>query len=108
MTTSPFFALGLPHGLDWLWIALIVFIFIGPKKLPELARGLGRRLGEFKKAKSEFDRELQTSLKEQDAAAIAAAAQGGVSVPPGTVATTTPQGSVTIQKVSEVPPVPKV
>ena len=37
---------------------LIIFaaalIFIGPKKLPELARGLGKGIREFQKAKDDF------------------------------------------------------
>jgi len=90
---TSFFALGLPHGLDWLWIALIFFLLLGPKKLPELARGLGRSLGEFKKAKSEFDRELQSSMKEG-----APSAQPGA-IPPGTVPTAAPV-------VPGAPPVP--
>lgn len=39
-------------------ILVIVFLLFGAKKLPELARGLGKSLGEFKKAKSEFEDEL--------------------------------------------------
>ncbi len=41
------FGLGMPEILLILAIALIV---IGPKKLPELARTIGRALGEFKRA----------------------------------------------------------
>jgi Sec-independent protein translocase protein TatA len=33
----------------------------GAKKLPELARGLSQSLGEFKKARDEFERELRSS-----------------------------------------------
>lgn len=39
-------------------IFLIVFVLFGAKKLPELARGLGKSLGEFKKARAEFEDEL--------------------------------------------------
>lgn len=46
-------------------ILVIVFLLFGAKKLPELARGLGKSLGEFKKAKGEFEDELFKS--EQDA-----------------------------------------
>ncbi|MDE1171326.1 MAG: twin-arginine translocase TatA/TatE family subunit [Verrucomicrobium sp.] len=53
----------LPHGLDWVWIVLIVLLLFGPKKLPELARGLGKSLGEFKKAKADFDQELKQSMQ---------------------------------------------
>ena len=92
----------LPHGLDWVWIVLIVLLLFGPKKLPELARGLGKSLGEFKKAKEEFNQELQASIKEQPKPD----ASGGVTVPPGTVATTTaaPASPVVVQKVQELPP----
>ena len=55
---TPYLAFGLPTGAEWLYIVLIILILFGAKKLPELARGLGRSVGEFKKAKDEFDREL--------------------------------------------------
>lgn len=50
-----------------LLILLIVFLLFGAKKLPELARGIGKSLGEFKKAKNEFESELMNSdqAKEQ-------------------------------------------
>ncbi len=35
-------------------IGVIALIFIGPKKLPELARSLGRGLNEFNRAKNDF------------------------------------------------------
>ncbi len=48
-------------------IALVVIILFGASKIPELARSLGRATGEFKKAKSETERELkdvEKSIKE--------------------------------------------
>ncbi len=45
------FGMGMPEILLILAIALIV---IGPKKLPDLAKALGRALGEFKSATSEL------------------------------------------------------
>ena len=35
-------------------VLVLALIFIGPKKLPELARGLGRGLREFQKAKDDL------------------------------------------------------
>jgi sec-independent protein translocase protein TatA len=57
----PIFAFGLPHGMEWFWIALIVIVLFGADKLPKLARGLGKSLGEFKKAKEEFDKEIHSA-----------------------------------------------
>jgi TatA/E family protein of Tat protein translocase len=50
------FGIGMPELLLILAIALIV---IGPKKLPDLAKSLGRTLREFKKATNEFKETIQ-------------------------------------------------
>lgn len=50
------FGIGMPEMLLILAIALIV---IGPKKLPDLAKSLGRALREFKKATSELKESLE-------------------------------------------------
>jgi len=46
-------------GPDVLIILLIVLILFGAKKLPDLARGLGQSVKEFRKAREDIDRELQ-------------------------------------------------
>ena len=38
-------------------IFLIILLLFGAKKLPGLARGLGKSMGEFKKARQEFENE---------------------------------------------------
>jgi len=40
-------------GTEWLLIALVVLLLFGGKKIPELMRGIGKGLGEFKKGKKE-------------------------------------------------------
>ena len=45
-------------------IFLIVLLLFGAKKIPELARGVGKGLGEFKKAKTEFEREIKEGEEE--------------------------------------------
>ncbi|MGD8836352.1 MAG: twin-arginine translocase TatA/TatE family subunit [Desulfobacteraceae bacterium] len=51
------FGIGMPEMLVLLAVALIVF---GPKKLPELAKSLGRALGEFKRATSDLKQSIET------------------------------------------------
>ena len=45
-------------------IILAIIILFGGKKLPELARGLGQGLKEFKKAKQEFKDEVKSAAEE--------------------------------------------
>ncbi|MCY3975572.1 MAG: twin-arginine translocase TatA/TatE family subunit [Thaumarchaeota archaeon] len=46
-------------GQEWLFIILIVVIFIfGAKKIPELAKTLGKAKGEYEKGKIEGEKEL--------------------------------------------------
>ena len=40
-------------------IFLIVLLLFGAKKIPELARGIGKGMGEFKKAKTDFEDEIK-------------------------------------------------
>ncbi|MES2594689.1 MAG: twin-arginine translocase TatA/TatE family subunit [Verrucomicrobiota bacterium] len=45
-------------------IAILVLILFGAKKLPTFARSLGKSMGEFRKAKDEFERELHSAQDE--------------------------------------------
>ena len=38
---------------EWLLIILVLVLLFGAKKIPEIARGLGRSVNEFKKGMSE-------------------------------------------------------
>ncbi len=47
-------------GAEWIWIIVIVAVLIfGAKKIPELAKTLGKAKGEFEKGKIEGDKELE-------------------------------------------------
>ncbi len=39
-------------------ILVVLMLLIGAKKNAELARGIGKSMGEFKKAKNDFEKEL--------------------------------------------------
>ncbi len=46
-------------GLEWLVIILLVLILFGAKKIPELARGIGQGISEFRRATSDIRREIE-------------------------------------------------
>ena len=53
----------MPSGMQLLVIVLIVLILFGGKKIPELAKGLGSGIKNFKKAVKEDDEEVATASK---------------------------------------------
>ncbi len=63
---SALFAFVMPGGAEWMIIFVVLLLLFGAKKLPELARGIGRSLGEFKKAKDEFEHEIRYTEKETE------------------------------------------
>ena len=49
--------------IEWLIIAVIVLVLFGSaKKIPELARNLGRATGEFKRGQAELQNEIQKAF----------------------------------------------
>lgn len=53
-------------GPEILIIFVIVLLLFGAKKIPELARGLGKSMGEFKKAREEFEDEIKRAADDVD------------------------------------------
>ncbi|HOW57577.1 MAG TPA: Sec-independent protein translocase protein TatB [Smithellaceae bacterium] len=54
-------------GIGWqelIIIAIIALIVVGPKKLPDLAKSLGRGYSEFRKATDGVTEEIKESLKD--------------------------------------------
>jgi sec-independent protein translocase protein TatA len=87
------FGIGMPEMIIILVIALIV---IGPHKLPELAKSLGKGLAEFKKATDDFQKNVQEESRKSeekvesppqvstsDQAHVAALARSADAVPAG-------------------------
>lgn len=56
-------------------IAILILVLFGAKKLPTFARSLGRSMGEFKRAKDEFESELHRAQDDIDRPAIKAPTQ---------------------------------
>ncbi len=57
------FGIGMP---EMLLICAIALIVIGPKKLPDLAKSLGRAFGEFKRATSDLKESLEVDTDLSD------------------------------------------
>ncbi len=58
MMSLNIFLLGMPSGGSWLIIALAILLLFGGRKIPELMKGIGGGIKEFKKAsKDEKDDE---------------------------------------------------
>ncbi len=57
---------GVPGGWEWVIIVLVVLLLFGAKKIPELARGLGRGIREFKDATREIKDEIDEGVKKAD------------------------------------------
>ncbi len=51
--------MSLPGGWEWLIIILFLLIFFGAKRLPEMAKGLGKGIREFKGALSGITDEIE-------------------------------------------------
>lgn len=57
--------MGMPGGMEWILIALVVLLLFGGKKIPELAKGLGSGIKNFKKAVKEEDEVVSTDKADE-------------------------------------------
>lgn len=76
--------ISMPGGSEWILIILVVLIFFGGKKIPELMRGVGRGVREFKDAKGSLTSELEKGMNEKEEVPVAKAAPTPV-VPAATI-----------------------
>ena len=53
-------------GQELMVIGLIILVFFGGKKIPELMRGLGSGIREFNNAKNNIEAEVKENMKELD------------------------------------------
>jgi sec-independent protein translocase protein TatB len=61
--------LSMPHMIVLFIVVLVVF---GPQKLPELARGLGKLMAEFRKASTDFKSAFEEEMREMERQAMQA------------------------------------
>ncbi|MDX1618056.1 MAG: twin-arginine translocase TatA/TatE family subunit [Balneolaceae bacterium] len=51
-------------GTEILVILLVILLFFGAKKIPELARGIGQGINEFRKASDQIKKEIEEGEQE--------------------------------------------
>ncbi len=62
--SSPLF---IPQGMEIIIIGIVIIVLIfGAKKIPDIAKSMGRAGGEFKKGKQEADKEAKDALEADD------------------------------------------
>lgn len=61
--------MSMPGGFEWIIIILVVLLFFGAKRIPELARGLGKGIQEFRKASDDIKKEIDRGKDDIDEAA---------------------------------------
>lgn len=61
---TPQMLIHLPGGDQMIWLLLAVVIFFGGRKIPELARGLGKGIREFNDAKDGVKKEIESGLSD--------------------------------------------
>ncbi len=62
-------------GQELLIILLVALIVLGPQKLPDIARTMGKAMGEFNKAKMDLKREINRASEMEADEAVRAAAR---------------------------------
>lgn len=58
-SSNLFAILGLPGGAEWIIILVVILIFFGGAKIPELMRGIGKGVGELKSGLEEGKKSVE-------------------------------------------------
>jgi sec-independent protein translocase protein TatA len=53
---------GIPGGIELMLVLAVVVLLFGANKLPALARSSGQALGEFRRGRSEIERDLREGV----------------------------------------------
>ena len=67
INTTLLFAM--PGGTEWILILLVVLLFFGGRKIPDLMKGIGRGVKEFNDAKTSSKTEAGLKSKEESTSA---------------------------------------
>jgi sec-independent protein translocase protein TatA len=56
----------MPSGGEWITILLVVIVLFGGKKIPELARGIGKGIREFNDAKEGVKNDIESGINNKE------------------------------------------
>jgi sec-independent protein translocase protein TatA len=56
----------MPGGTEWILILLVILLFFGGRKIPELMRGIGKGVKEFNDAKEDMKKNIKGEIKEKE------------------------------------------
>lgn len=90
---KPTLLLSMPGESEWLLILLVILLFFGGKKIPDLMKGIGKGMREFNDAKQHVKDEIEAGMNEKDT----------VQQAPPQITTTTPVSSTPPPVASSVP-----
>lgn len=63
---APQFLISMPSGGEWITILLVVIVLFGGKKIPELARGIGKGIREFNDAKDGIKSDIEAGINNKE------------------------------------------
>ena len=62
--------LAMPGGSEWILILVVILLFFGGKKIPDLMKGIGKGVREFNDAKTNVKDQIAVGMKEKDASVL--------------------------------------
>jgi sec-independent protein translocase protein TatB len=81
---------------DTVVIFILALLFFGPKKLPELARQIGKVLNEFKRASNEFRQQIESEVSQLDVQERNKAVMTPIAPPEGSVIAHSPRAELSV------------
>jgi sec-independent protein translocase protein TatA len=66
LNIHPQLLMGMPNSGELIITLLIIVVLFGGKKIPELAKGLGKGIREFNEAKDGIKSEIESGMKDKE------------------------------------------
>lgn len=87
--------LGFP---EMAFLGLLALLLFGPRRLPEMGRQIGKALGQFKRASTEFQTQLEDEVRQLEITEDSQRSIAPPAPPEGSVAQTAPSSQVSAQE----------